>query len=47
MITGPGVTKTDLVTHIHQHDPKLVEIVAGVETVDHPSDGVLVAYAKK
>jgi stalled ribosome rescue protein Dom34 len=47
LITGPGAAKTDLVKHIRQHDPKLMAIVAGVETVDHPSDGALVAYAKK
>ena len=46
LITGPGHAKSDLVKHIDQHDPKLMKIVAGVETVDHPSDGELVAFAR-
>jgi hypothetical protein len=47
LITGPGITKTDLIKHIHRHHPKQMESIAGVETVDHPTDGALVAYAKK
>ena len=46
LITGPANAKTELVKHIHQHDPKLMKIIAGVETVDHPSDAQLVAYAR-
>ena len=47
LITGPSNEKTELVKHIHHHDPRLIDIVAGVETVDHPRDGALVAYAKR
>ena len=47
LITGPANAKTELIKHIHHHDPKLMTIIAGVETVDHPSDGELVAYARK
>ena len=47
LITGPAKTKTELLKHIHHHDPRLVDIIAGIETVDHPSDGALVAYAKR
>lgn len=47
LITGPASAKTELVKHIRQHDPKLMSIIAGVETVDHPSDPQLVAYARK
>jgi uncharacterized protein YbcI len=39
--------KTELVKHIHNHDPKLMNVIVGVETVDHPSDAQLVAYARK
>ena len=46
-ITGPANAKTELVKHIHNHDPKLIDVIVGVETVDHPSDAQLVAYAKK
>lgn len=47
LITGPAIAKTELVKHIHRHDPKLMSVIAGVETVDHPSDGQLVAYARQ
>jgi stalled ribosome rescue protein Dom34 len=46
LITGPANAKTELVKHIHEHDPGLMKKIAGVETVDHPSDGELVAYAR-
>jgi stalled ribosome rescue protein Dom34 len=47
LITGPANAKTELVKHIHHHDPKLMNVIVGVETVDHPSDAQLVAYARK
>jgi stalled ribosome rescue protein Dom34 len=46
LITGPANAKTELIKHISQHDPKLMKAIVGVETVDHPSDGQLVAYAR-
>ena len=46
LITGPGNAKAELIKHIHEHDPRLMKSIAGVETVDHPSDAQLVAYAK-
>jgi stalled ribosome rescue protein Dom34 len=46
LITGPGMAKTALVKHIARHDPALMEHIAGVETVDHPADGALVAHAR-
>jgi stalled ribosome rescue protein Dom34 len=46
LITGPANAKTELVKHIHRHDPKLVERLAGIETVDHPTDASLVAHAR-
>ena len=46
LITGPANAKNDLVKHIDHHDPKLMKIIAGVETVDHPSDPQLVAHAR-
>jgi len=47
LIVGPAQAKLQLVKHIHSHEPALVSKVIGVETVDHPSDGQLVAYARK
>ena len=47
LITGPANAKTELIKHIHHHHPKLMSAIVGVETVDHPSDGQRVAYARK
>ena len=47
LITGPANAKTELVKHLHRHEPKLIEHIAGVETVDHPSDNKLVAHARE
>jgi hypothetical protein len=47
LITGPANAKTELVKHIGQHAPALKARIAGVETVDHPSDRELVAHARK
>jgi stalled ribosome rescue protein Dom34 len=47
LVTGPANAKTQLVKHIQHHDPKLMKLILGVETVDHPSDPQLVAHARK
>jgi stalled ribosome rescue protein Dom34 len=47
LVTGPANAKTELVKHISQHNPALMKIIVGVETVDHASDGQLVAYARR
>ena len=47
LITGPAQTKTELVKHIARHLPNLKAKIAAVETVDHPTDGELVAHARK
>src|SRR5580765_41671 len=47
IITGPANAKTELLKHIHHHDPKLIDIIAAVETVDHPTDRELVAHARR
>jgi stalled ribosome rescue protein Dom34 len=47
LIVGPAQAKLQLIKHIHLHDPALVSKVVGVETVDHPTDGQLIAYARK
>jgi stalled ribosome rescue protein Dom34 len=46
LIVGPGNAKDELVEHITRYDPKLKDKIMGVETVDHPSDGQIVAYAR-
>ena len=47
LVVGPAQAKLQLVKHIHAHDHALVSKLVGVETVDHPTDAQLVAYARK
>jgi hypothetical protein len=47
LIAGPASEKLELVKYIYRHVPGMMDRIAGVETVDHPSDGALVAYARK
>jgi len=47
LIVGPGSAKLELLKHVHKHDAKVSEKVVGMETVDHPTDAQLLAYAKK
>lgn len=47
LITGPAGAKTELVKYIHRHAPALMHVIAGIETVDHPTDAQLVAHARK
>jgi stalled ribosome rescue protein Dom34 len=47
LIVGPGSAKLELMKHANRHDHVIAEKVVGIETVDHPSDGQLLAYAKK
>ena len=47
LIVGPANAKLNLIKHIHAHDHEMAASVIGVETVDHPSDSQLVAYARK
>jgi hypothetical protein len=47
LITGPASAKHELVKHIDRHPSTLRARVAGVETLDHPSDGELVAHARQ
>jgi len=46
LITGPANAKTELMRHIRTHAPDLLKKIAGIETVDHPSDGTLIAHAR-
>lgn len=46
LITGPASAKSELAAHIARRHPDLARCVVGVETIDHPSDGALVAVAR-
>ncbi|MDP1966068.1 MAG: translational machinery protein [Reyranella sp.] len=47
MIVGPANAKTELAAQIAAHAPSLSARVSTVEAADHPSDGELVALARK
>jgi stalled ribosome rescue protein Dom34 len=47
LIVGPAQAKLQLVKHLHAHHHEMAGRVIGVETVDHPSDAQVVAYARK
>ena len=47
LITGPGEAKTEFVKHIGKHDAHLLSRICGVEPADHPSDGQIVAHARR
>jgi hypothetical protein len=47
LIGGPANAKHELFQHIQRHVPQLVPRIAAVEALDHPTDGELVAHARK
>jgi len=47
LVVGPGSAKLELVRHAERHDPQVAKTIVGVETVDHPTDRQLLAYARK
>jgi stalled ribosome rescue protein Dom34 len=46
LILGPAGAKTELASYIQHKRPDLAKRISGVETVDHPTDGQLVAHAR-
>ena len=47
LIVGPGSAKLELIRHANKHDAQVATNIVAVETVDHPNDAQLLAYAKK
>lgn len=47
LIVGPAKAKLELIKYVHKHQPALEPKIVGVETVDHPTDGQLAAYARR
>lgn len=45
LIVGPSSAKHELYKHIEQHHQAMLERIVGVETLDHPGDGALLAHA--
>ena len=47
LLAGPGTAKTELMHHLERKHPALAKRVVKVETLDHPTDGQLLALARK
>ncbi len=47
LIVGPGQEKLELMKYFVKRHPLIAKKVVSVETVDHPSDGQILAYARK
>jgi len=47
LITGPASAKTEFATFLEAHHAAISRCVSAVEPLDHPSDGMLIALARK
>jgi hypothetical protein len=47
LITGPGAAKNELAAHIRKLHPQLAARISAVEALDHPTDGQIVAVARR
>ncbi len=47
LVVGPGTAKLDLLRWMHAHDAVLEKKVVAVETLDHPTDPQLIAFARR
>ena len=47
LVVGPSTAKLQFIHYAYKHDPTLEPRIVGVETVDHPTDGQLMAYSKR
>jgi stalled ribosome rescue protein Dom34 len=47
LVVGPSTAKLQFLRYAHAHAPGLEARIIGVETVDHPTDPQLAAYARK
>ena len=47
LITGPSGAKTELAAYIKDEKPEIAKNIAGIEALDHPTDGALLALGRK
>lgn len=47
LVTGPSTAKVAFRDHVGSHHPAVAGRIVGVETLDHPSEGELLAWARK
>ena len=46
-IVGPSTAMLEFFKYVHTHDQALETKIVGIETLEHPTAGQVVAYAKK
>jgi hypothetical protein len=46
LVVGPAQAKLEFLKHAMRCDREIANAVVGLETVDHPTDGELMAYAR-
>ena len=46
LIVGPASAKHEFVKFVHEHLQRVASRIVGVETVDHPTGGEIVAHAR-
>ena len=47
LLAGPGTGKVEFKHYLSEHAPKIDARISAVETLDHPTDGELLALARK
>jgi hypothetical protein len=47
LVTGPGTAKVSFREHVTKRHGPVARRLVGVETLDHPSEGELLAFARK
>ena len=47
LVTGPGQAKVEFRRHVDSRHPLFAKRVLGVESLDHPSEGQLLAFARQ
>jgi hypothetical protein len=47
LVVGPATAKLELLRHLHKHARDVEAKIVGVETVDHPTNRQLAAYARQ
>lgn len=48
LLVGPGMSKNHFVTYLEDHHRKeLAQRIVGTESMDHPTDAQIVAFARK
>ncbi len=47
LVVGPSAAKLEFFRYVHKHDQEVESKIIGIETVDHPTNGQIVAFARK